>query len=215
METGIWVIIIVGIAVAVYWQWRESKTAAYRKAQEAKAATAKAVRVDDVKASLSIPGGRVLRLTSTALIEGYGEGKRHPLGGLVARVEEGGSVNRRYTVTRIVALGILAAGVPKKIDDRMLYLTIEGPETLIVHEISVKKSPRIGPQARAFAAAVNQSAKAASATVAPLAADISDTESVESRSLSDRLRELAQLRDDGILSEAEYEAKKAQILERF
>ncbi|WP_433586359.1 SHOCT domain-containing protein [Microbacterium hydrocarbonoxydans] len=175
----------------------------------------KADASEGVLNTLEIPGGLTLRLTKTELIEGYGDGKRHPVAGLVASVEEGGSVNRRFTVTRIVALGVLAAGVPKKIDDRTLYLTIEGPQTVIVHEIPVKKSPQIGASARTFAAALNQLSKAAApASSVAVAAPVKSAEPVE-EGLSAKLRELARLRDEGLLTDDEFAEKKAALLAQF
>src|SRR5262245_39201050 len=116
----VWVILI-GIIVAVIY---------FRRQQ------ALANRAAVVLATLDLPGCTALRLTQTELMEVYGDAaNRHPVAGLTATVEQGGNLNRRFTVTRIVALGVLAAGVPKKNDDRELYLTIEGPTTVIVHAI--------------------------------------------------------------------------------
>lgn len=167
-----------------------------------------------VVCTLDIPGGQTLRLTETELIEGYDNEKRHPVAGLVARVEEGGSLNRRFTVTRIVALGVLAAGLPKKIDDRTLYLTIEGPQTVIVHEIPLKKSPEIGATARKFAAMLNQLSKSTATpvptTTAPVAADEPGVDGLRAK-----IHELARLRDEGLLTDEEFDQKKAALLEQF
>lgn len=97
-----------------------------------------------------------LRITRTELIEGYGEGAaRHPLAGLTARVEDSGTLNRRITATRMVALGVFALAAPKKQDDREVYLTIEGPTTAIVKSIKVKSNPTIGTAARKFSMELN------------------------------------------------------------
>lgn len=184
---------------------------------------------EGVIATLQIPDGAMLRLTQTELIEGF-SGERHRLSGLVARVEEGGTVNRRFTVTRIMALGVLAAGVPKKIDDRTIYLTIEGPTTIIVHAIPVKKDPQIVVTARTFAAKINNLSKATSmpapvATSGSAARPATDSApaALPSREgspnriegLMAKLRELEQLRASGLISDDEYAAKRVSMLEQF
>jgi hypothetical protein len=119
-------------------------------------------RADSVIAYVAIPGGGSLRLTATELIEGYGENaRRHPIAGLVARVEDSGTLNRRVTATRLVAFGVFALAAPKKQDDRELYLTIEGPTTAILRTIQVKNAASITTRARSFAMQVNMASKAA------------------------------------------------------
>jgi hypothetical protein len=118
-------------------------------------------RADSVIAHVEIPGGS-LRLAATELIEGYGENaRRHPVAGLVARVEDSGTLNRRVTATRLVAFGVFALAAPKKQDDRELYLTIEGPTTAIIRTIQVKNAASITTRARSFAMQVNMASKAA------------------------------------------------------
>jgi hypothetical protein len=56
----------------------------------------------------------------------------------------------------MATLGPLSLAAPKKLDDRELYLMIEGPATTIVRQVAVKKSPQIGKRAREFAMRVNQ-----------------------------------------------------------
>lgn len=117
---------------------------------------------DGVIATLALPDG-ALRLTRTELIEGWGDtALRHPIANLNASVEDSGTVNRRLTVTRIAALGPLALALPKKLDDRELYLMVEGPDTVILRQVAVRKSPAIGKQAREFAMRLNQLSTAAS-----------------------------------------------------
>lgn len=213
------VFILVVIAAIVIWLWL-------------KQSQGQANNAEGVTATLKIPDGVTLRMTATELIEGYG-GTRHRIAGLVARVEEGGTVNRRFTVTRIVALGVLAAGLPKRIDDRTLYLTIEGPNTVIVHEIPLKKDSQMGVKARTFAAKINAVSKA-SPSPAPTPAAAAMTAPTTSTSdtaprvdpapntapnrvddLMGKLRELAQLRDSGLISQDEYAAKRVELLQRF
>lgn len=105
-----------------------------------------------------------LRITRTELIEGYREGApRHSLAGLTARVEDSGTLNRRITATRMVALGVFALAAPKRQDDREVYLTIEGPTTAIVRAIKVKSNPTIGVTARKFAMDLNAASRVAGA----------------------------------------------------
>ena len=121
---------------------------------------------DHVIGALRAPGVSLAwapRFTSTELIEGYFDGAaRHPLVGLTARVEDSGTLNRRITATRLVALGVFALAVPKKQDDREVYLTIEGPSTAILHTISLKKGSTItGAVVRKFAMELNAAIRVA------------------------------------------------------
>lgn len=207
--------ILVVIAAIAIWVWL-------------KQAQGQADNTEGVTATLKIPDGVNLRITATELIEGYG-GTRHRLAGLVARVEEGGTVNRRFTVTRIVALGVLAAGLPKKIDDRTLYLTIEGPNTIIVSEIPMKKDPKVGSKARAFAAKINQLSRAAAsgaqvtgptqATATSQAtangSSVQASSPMPNGSIAEKLRELYELRAGGLISDEEYKSKKAELIARY
>ena len=186
----------------------------------------------DLVARLELSGGYSLQLMRHVLIEDEnGTRQRHRLASLVAKVEEGGTINRRFTVTRIATLGVLAAGLPKRIDDRELFLTIEGPETVIVHAIPVKKNPAITATARDFAAKVNQASGAASTTQGPswqdsvranLAKHASASTAPGPSSVSDgpdgiaaKIRDLAKLRDDGLITAEEFDAKKAELLARY
>lgn len=168
-----------------------------------------------VLATLSIPGAPLLRLTSDALLEGREDEKRHALAGLVGRVEEGGSVNRRFTVTRIAVLGVLAAGVPKRVDDRELYLTIEGPDTVIVHAIQVKNNKTLPGDARRFVARLNQ-LSGANSTPARVqeAAPAAPSPSAPDQ-LAAKLEELSKLLAAGVITDGEYQAKRADLISRF
>ncbi|NYF16503.1 hypothetical protein HDC37_001328 [Microbacterium sp. AK009] len=184
-------------------------------------------------AKLYLSEGYSLRLTREALIEEQGGSQlqRHRLAGLVAKVEEGGTVNRRFTVTRIATLGVLAAGVPKRIDDRELFLTIEGPETVIVRAIPVKGHAAITATAREFVAKVNQASGAASVAQGPSwqdsvranlarhasapAAPSPTTPDDDSDVTVTKIRQLAKLREEGLITAEEFDAKKADLLERY
>jgi len=198
-----WVIVI-GIVVFVLVrgsQQRKSNAAADAK--------------DAVIATLSIPGVSTLRLTQDELIDGYEKTVRYPVKGLVARVEEGGTVNRRMTVTRMATLGLAAAALPKRLDDRETYFTIEGPQTVIVHQIPVKKNPTFGVEARKFAAQVNRLGGAASADMASGAPEPEQANRTPDADIVKQIEQLAALRDAGHLTEDEFAAKKAELLSRM
>lgn len=74
--------------------------------------------------------------------------------GARATVETDGEVVRRFTATRLVALGPLALAFRKKKDRRELYLTVEGHGFAFVVECDPKK----GAEARKFAALINAAA---------------------------------------------------------
>lgn len=101
-----------------------------------------------------------LRLTETALIEGIGRAERwHDLAGLVARVEDSGTLNRRFTASRLVLMGPFALAAPKRQDDRSVYLTIEGPATAVLREVEMRYQQSAGSAARRFAMELNMRAR--------------------------------------------------------
>lgn len=86
-------------------------------------------------------------------------GEAHPLDGVTARVESGSDLEKRVTVTRLVALGAFAL-LAKKKSGGEAYLTIEGPDFFWTEEVDRKRRP----DAQRFAGAVNNwSRKAATA----------------------------------------------------
>jgi len=109
---------------------------------------------DGVVASLATPQGR-LRLSSTTFYDGQ---SGRPLAGVHASVEDSGTVHRRFSLTRLALLGPAAVAFPKKLDDRELYLTIEGPEWVVVRAIALKTNPSAAVAAREFVAKVNHAA---------------------------------------------------------
>lgn len=86
-------------------------------------------------------------------IERNGHGS-HPLEGVSARVESGSDLEKRVTVTRLVAVGVFAL-LAKKKSGGEAYLTVEGPDFFWTVEVDRKKRP----QAQAFAAKVNAAAR--------------------------------------------------------
>lgn len=75
-----------------------------------------------------------------------------PLRGAHARVETAGQVTSRVSATRLVALGPLGLLARKKVDNRELYLTIEGDGFFIVQQLDAATD---GLSARQFAARIN------------------------------------------------------------
>jgi len=90
-------------------------------------------------------------------IERNGHGS-HPLTGVTARVESGSDLEKRVTVTRLVAFGALSLLAKKKSGGES-YLTIEGPGFFWTVEVDRKKRGA----AQAFAAQVNNAARTISA----------------------------------------------------
>lgn len=69
----------------------------------------------------------------------------------LARVESHGQLSSRITATRIAAFGVFALAARKKVDQRELYLTVEGDGFQILLQVD----PDLGAAARKFAAAYN------------------------------------------------------------
>lgn len=84
------------------------------------------------------------------------KGESHGLDGVTARVESGSDLEKRVTVTRLVAVGVLAL-LAKKKSGGEAYLTVEGPEFFWTIEVDRKKRS----QAQAFAAKVNSAVRSA------------------------------------------------------
>lgn len=90
-------------------------------------------------------------------------------------------------------------------DTRQAYLMIEGPEVSIAAKLTSEGRMNVG-LARQFAAKVNQLSQqltpaAQSVTAAPAASKF------------DQLEQLGKLRDSGVLTEEEFQAQKASLLQ--
>lgn len=81
-----------------------------------------------------------------------GDGPK-PLGGVVARIEEGRELESRLTLTRLALLWVFALAPKRKGGER--FVTIEGPDFIWCMEVKRKKA---GDAVR-FVAKVNQQAK--------------------------------------------------------
>lgn len=92
-------------------------------------------------------------------------------------------------------------------DTRQSYLTIEGPQVGISVKLGANSSGVVAA-ARKFAATVNKLAQQHGPATAPAP----PTTEV---SIPDQIGKLAELRDKGVLTGEEFEAKKAELLERM
>jgi hypothetical protein len=131
------------------------------------------------------------------------DGDGGPLDGARATVDTAGQLTRRITLTRVVLTGPLALGWRKKLDDRELYLVIEGEGWAT----SAAVDPKLGEEARAFAAKINAAATRSSTEQRDASRDDSDP--------LQQLRALADLRDAGVITDDEFEAKKTDLLGRI
>lgn len=89
-------------------------------------------------------------------------------------------------------------------DTRQWFLTIKGPRVAVV--VRIENYVNVAASVRRFAEAVNELASR-------LPAAPSEQGSVEPT--PEQLRRLAELHDSGVLTDEEFEAKKAQLLERM
>jgi hypothetical protein len=126
------------------------------------------------------------------------------------RVYRDGTLEReRFTPTGSVLCTESIAGASARVqrfgsrklfrDNRQAFLTIEGPQVAISTRIA--NYANVAAAAQRFAQQINELAHG----LAPLAA--------VQASVPDQLRELAQLREQGVLTDEEFEAKKAQLLQ--
>ena len=89
-------------------------------------------------------------------------------------------------------------------DTRQAFLTIEGPYVAI--SVRIDNYYNVAASVQRFAADVNELAQ----RLGP-----PPSAGAHAPSVTDQLGELAQLRESGVLTDAEFEAMKAQLLERM
>ncbi len=118
-------------------------------------------------------------------------------------IEGKDEVNRRVTVTRLLAVGIFAFALKKKNTDKEAYLTIELSDGQEIIFFIDKKSPM---ELKAKLAKVISRVKRAG-----VAAQASAAQPDQGRS-TDELIKLADLKEKGILTQEEFNAKKKQLL---
>lgn len=126
-------------------------------------------------------------------IAGQGTGR---FAGSVMRVETEGQLTSRITATRLVALGVFALAARKTVDDRQLYLTVDGDGFQLVSKVD----PTLGAAARQFAATYNTRSGGLAKQPTPGAGT------------SAELERLAKLHADGALTDQEFAAAKARLL---
>lgn len=118
--------------------------------------------------------------------------------GSLMRVENYGQLSSRITATRVLALGVFALGARKTVDNRELFVTVDGDG----FQLAVKLPPTLTDEARRFAAAYNTRSGAMDKQSVPTITDGVATE----------LERLAALRATGALSEEEFAVAKARLL---
>ncbi len=119
-------------------------------------------------------------------------------------IEGKDEVNRRVTVTRLLAVGIFAFALKKKNKDQESYITLEltdGQEVILFVD---NKAPMA---LRAKLAKVISAVKQANVSSQSQA-----TQPANQSSVADELTKLATLKEQGILTEEEFTAKKKQLL---
>ena len=119
-------------------------------------------------------------------------------------IEGKDEVNRRVTVTRLLAVGIFAFALKKKNKDQEAYITLEltdGQEVILFVD---NKAPMA---LRAKLAKVISTVKQAN-----VASQSQATQSDNQSSVADELTKLATLKEQGVLTEEEFAAKKKQLL---
>lgn len=114
-------------------------------------------------ANLSGPGPVIKRqggitLHSRWIKTPQGEGS---LVGVAATAADESQIKQRLTATRIVAYGVFALAAPKKSVHGNAYIIVEGPDVAGVGTIAADKDTNAGPAAYAFAAEINNAARAA------------------------------------------------------
>lgn len=123
-----------------------------------------------------------------------------PIAGVSAKIEETGAVSSRSTLARSAVPGM--HGWQKQTDNRKGYVVIDGPD----FQWQLEYLPQMDMGgARKFMTALNTAGRVAAIAAAPT------TTEVIPDSL-DQLRKLAELRDAGIVTAEEFEAKKAKLL---
>lgn len=121
-------------------------------------------------------------------------------------IEGKDEVNRRVTVTRLLAVGIFAFALKKKNKDQEAYITFElsdGQEVILFVD---NKAPMA---LRAKLAKVISTVKQAN-----VANQSQPIQASTSRSVADELTKLVSLKEQGILSQEEFESEKAKILNK-
>lgn len=113
-------------------------------------------------------------------------------------------VNRRVTVTRLLTVGLFAFALKKKSEEKEAFVTIElaDGQEVIFHVNGKSPLELKGKLAKAISQ-VKQAGRAAAISPALQTANIS---------VADELNKLAQLRQRGIITQQDFDKKKADLI---
>lgn len=118
-------------------------------------------------------------------------------------IEGKDEVNRRITVTRMLAVGLFAFAIKKKSKDREAFITLELSDGQEVIFFIDKKSPM---ELKTSLAKVISGAKQRNV------ASKSATQQSAQLSVADELTKLAKLKEQGIITQDEFDKKKTELL---
>lgn len=119
-------------------------------------------------------------------------------------IEGKDEVNRRVTVTRLLAVGIFAFALKKKNKDQESYITLEltdGQEVILF--VDNKAPMALRAKLAKVISVVKQANTSIKAQVAPQHAQ---------SSIADELTKLASLKEQGLLTQAEFDSEKVKLL---
>jgi Short C-terminal domain len=145
---------------------------------------------------------------ATMVQQGGSEVAKFQVGFTTIRIFENGTIKSRLGSGSIIGATarVDQAGSQRIFrDTRQAFLTIEGPQIAISGAISASHQVT---SARKFAAKVNMLAR-------QLEPPTTSTPATGELSIPDQIGKLAELRDKGVLTEGEFEAKKADLLDRM
>jgi hypothetical protein len=142
-----------------------------------------------------------ITVTPSEVRSDFGSG---PLIGARAEVDTGGNLTRRPRVGYVLAFGVLGLAASKTVDERELYLSVEGQG----FGFAIQLPPWRATEARSFASQLN-GAQVGAAAQAPAAVPSGAEDPFE------QVRKLGELRDAKLISDDEFEAKKTEILSRI
>lgn len=127
-----------------------------------------------------------------------------PIAGAQAEAIVNGQVTQRLTATRMVALGVFALAAPKKTGNQTLSLKVRGPGYNFTYQHQGDVTRLAIQTFEGLADTIN--------TLAGHDMSAANGQPAVAPSAADEIAKFAALRDQGILSEDEFTAKKAQLL---
>jgi len=118
-------------------------------------------------------------------------------------IEGKDEVNRRVTVTRLLTLGIFAFALRKKSEDKDAFITLvlaDGQE--VIFHVKDKSPMELKASLAKAVSQVKQAGAVAASTV----------QATGSGSVADELSKLAKLKEQGVLTDGEFQARKSKLL---